>query len=480
MLLVHPLQEVGRFIVPLLVFVVAGTATGSPWQYLFIVVPVGLGLLKYLTTSFRVADGRVELRRGLLSRHLLSAPVDRVRTVDLTASPIHRVLGLTTVTIGTGTASNDGDEKLSLDGLPVPRAHELRAELLRIAPADHHGNPHGDPAGDPADAGAPVPTPYRTTAALEPGWLRFAPFTSSGVVMAAALLGVGSQLLTTIDFYARVDPDVALALPLWITVMIAIAGLGVVAAVLSVLGYLVTNWSYRLSHGDGSWHVTRGLLTTRETSLDDERVAGVSVGEPLGLRLARGARLSAIVTGLRAAQGGSGLLPPAPRRVVDHAAAEVLGTLAPVTGRLRGHGPQATRRRYVRALTPALVLLAVGLGVWSAGWVPGWVPAATVLAVVAALGLARDRARALGHDLVDGYVVARSGSLMRSREALSTDHVIGWNLRATWFQRRAGLTSLVATTAGGRQSVTVLDVPDAAAVGLATAASPELLAQFHR
>ena len=86
MLLVHPIREVGRFIVPLLAFFVAGTATQRPWQYLFVVIPVGLGLLRYLTTSFRVADGRVELRRGVLSRHLLSTPVDRVRTVDLTAS----------------------------------------------------------------------------------------------------------------------------------------------------------------------------------------------------------------------------------------------------------------------------------------------------------------------------------------------------------------------------------------------------------
>ena len=58
--------------------------------------------------------------------------------------------------------------------------------------------------------------------------------------------------------------------------------------------------------------------------------------------------------------------------------------------------------------------------------------------------------------------MARSGSLDRRREALEIGHVIGWNFRSTWFQRRAGLTTLVATTAGGRQSVTLLDVPESA------------------
>ena len=56
-----------------------------------------MGLLRYATTSFRITAGRVELRRGLVNRHLLSTRIERVRTVELTASPFHRVLGLTTV-----------------------------------------------------------------------------------------------------------------------------------------------------------------------------------------------------------------------------------------------------------------------------------------------------------------------------------------------------------------------------------------------
>jgi putative membrane protein len=62
---------------------------------------------------------------------------------------------------------------------------------------------------------------------------------------------------------------------------------------------------------------------------------------------------------------------------------------------------------------------------------------------------------------------------------LAVDHVIGWNLHDTWFQRRTGLTTLVATTAGGGGSVTVLDVPEADAVRLADEALPGLVAQFR-
>ena len=65
-----------------------------------------------------------------LERSRTSTPVARVRTVDLTASLIHRLLGLTTLRIGTGLASSDDGESLDLDGLPVARAHALARRVL--------------------------------------------------------------------------------------------------------------------------------------------------------------------------------------------------------------------------------------------------------------------------------------------------------------------------------------------------------------
>jgi putative membrane protein len=118
----------------------------------------------------------------------------------------------------------------------------------------------------------------------------------------------------------------------------------------------------------------------------------------------------------------------------------------------------------------------VGVGV-SSGRVAWLVPPAVLLLAGGAL-LAADRSRSLGHALVEGYVVARSGSFLRRHDALATDAVIGWTFRATWFQRRAGLTSLVATTAGGQQAVTILDAPQPTAVALADAALPGLVGQF--
>ncbi len=476
MLLVHPVRELLRFLPVLLAIFFAGSAgNGPPWHYLGVLVPIAFGVLRYLTTGFRVAEGRVELRRGLLNRHVLSTPKDRVRTVDLTSSPIHRVLGLTTVRIGTGSAgSEDGD--LDLDGLPIGRARELRHELLSVA-AEHGTDVPDVPDVDDPQHPDPAVQSDPPLVVFAPAWLRFAPFTGAGVIVAAAVLGGASQLLNLTDSWRTVDVA-ALPLPSSVAIAALVVLLILLVVPLSVIGYLLTNWGFRLTRADGSWHVSRGLLTTRETSLDEDRVAGISLGEGLALRAARGRHLDAIVTGVdRSSPGSSSLVPPAPAGLVVRVAGEVVGSAAAADGPLRPHGPAATRRRWTRALTPTAVLPVAALVVLLGGG-PWWPLVPALAAMVAMALVAADRVAGLGHALVDGYVVARSGSLARRREALAVDDVIGWTLRASWFQRRTGLTTLVATTAGGRGAVAVLDVPTGSAVALADEALPGLVSQF--
>lgn len=478
MIVVLPLQELKRWIGPVIAVVIAGSATGGTWQFYALVVPVAIGVATYATTRYRLAEERVELRWGLVSRRHVATPLDRVRTVDLTASPVHRVLGLTTVRIGTGS-SGAADAGLDLDGLPTSRARALRDELL-------HRSPGLVDVADESAGGGPASTPGQHVAArFELRWLRYAPFTAGGL----AILGAGFAALT--------QAGDALLLPLrrrafdlvglgqlreswW-----AVAGAGLLAGL--VLLVLLSVTTYAAAYGrlvlafaepDGPWRLRRGLLTTRETSIDTDRLAGVSVSSPAPLRWAGGARLSAIVTGLKRGDAGASLLvPPAPLSVVEHAAGAVVGDAAPVDGPLHPHGRAATRRRYARALAPAAVLAVAltGGAVLAGRW---WVLTVPPVLLAAAAYLALDRSRALGHALAGRFLVARAGSLLRRRDVLAADHVIGWTSRSTWFQRRAGLVTLRATTAGGRGYVEVLDVPESAAVDLARSVSPGLLDPF--
>ena len=479
MLVVQPVQELRRFL-PLLLgaFVAGGTARGDGlgWELVTVAVPVLLGVARYLTTRYRIHDGRVELRRGLLQRTLRTAQLDRVRTVDLTSGPVHRVLGLATVRIGTGAGA---DQDLDLDSLGRDEAHRLRVALLDRAVAE--GAPLTAEGTEPGtDAGAAPPDHDRVVLRLDPSWARYAPLTSAGVLAAAALLGVATQVAP--DSAWRVDrlPDLAPEGWGWLVLLgVGLVAAALASAVLAVAGYLVTHWDLTLTRTPRQWRLVRGLLTTRETSVEDARLAGVVVREPLGLRLAGAAELGAVVTGLGGEQKGTlTLVPPAPVATVTGVAAEVLGARSPAYVPLRGHGPVATRRRWLRALSPVLVLLVVATSAVLLADVPAAVLLPVALLLLPAAALARDRSRSLGHALVEGHVVARSGSLVRRREVLGVGHVIGWTVRDTWFQRRQGLVTLDATTAGGRQRVTVLDVPEDVGLDLAAGSTPGLLAAF--
>jgi putative membrane protein len=228
--------------------------------------------------------------------------------------------------------------------------------------------------------------------------------------------------------------------------------------------------------------VSRGLLSTRNTTIDTSRLRGAELSEPLLLRAAGGARCLAITTGLRvghgAERGGSLLLPPAPSEVARDVAAAVIGTTPePFTRELISHGPAARRRRYTRALGSACVLIAASAVVlWHASALI-WLGGSLVLLALAGV-LAADRYRSLGHRLADGWLITRTGTLVRRRCVLSTDGIIGWRIHQSWFQRRRGLVSLAATTAAGRQHYVVHDVPAKVAVALATAATERLMTQF--
>jgi putative membrane protein len=494
MLLIHPAQTLVRALPALLaIFIVrSGSSDSDRWELVALPLVVAFGLSRWFTTHYRIDGEQIELRHGVITKQTTRARLDKVRTVDLTAQVWHRLLGLAKVEISTA-GTND---RLVLDALSLEAGRRLRAELLHRAVAES-GEPLEAAGQSPVDAtwpapeGAPVTTgPVATRPVarlgdeelfrLDPRWLRYAPLTMSGFVSAAALLGIGSQLANQFSrdghiYESAFSWAVQRGLALGAVILL------VAVTVLSVGGYVLTFWGFRLTRNPlGSLHVRRGLLTTRETSIDTTRLRGVELGEPLGLRLAGGGRLKSVTTGLgKDARGGTDVLsPPAPASLVQQLAVEVTGDARAVRAELVPHGPAATRRRYTRALIPA-ALLAAGWAVLvlQLRWPTGWV-VLSALALLGGLALGRSRAAALGHLVTDRHVVVRSGSLDRARVVLQRDGIVGWTVRQSFFQRRMGVATLVITTGAGQQRYEAIDVTPSAAYGLVDVVDPNLLAQF--
>src|SRR6478736_10394726 len=118
MLLVEPVRELIRYIPMLLVLLIAGSGSdsGPPWSLIGAVAVIALGIVRYLSTRFRITPAVVEVRRGILQRKHLTVPRDRIRTLDVSAHPLQRLLGLVRVDVGTGS-SHPHAPSVRLDGL---------------------------------------------------------------------------------------------------------------------------------------------------------------------------------------------------------------------------------------------------------------------------------------------------------------------------------------------------------------------------
>ena len=481
MLLVHPIETLVRLLPALLVVLIARSDSGSRWELIALPFIVAFGVMRWLTTRYRIVDGQIELQRGLLNKQTTTARLDKVRTVDLTAKLHHRLLGLAKVEISTGGGPRD---RLVLDSLLVDEGRRLRIELLHRANPEITGLPA--PTGAPVEVGelgpdlevAPV-ADEEVLLRLDPAWVRYAPLTTTGLATAAAAVGFLTQGFTRFADQSELLVERARGLrelDWWIDVVLVL----LLVCGLAVSAYVLTFWGFRLTRNRlGSLHTRRGLLTTRETSIDPARVRGIQIDEPLGLRLAGARRLKVVTTGLLREQGGSDwLCPPAPTATVTALARQIRPDEQAVTGALTSHGPAARRRRLTRAVVPVLAivaLLVVGRLVW--GWTAALLGVAPVLAV-AAVALGVDRYRSLGHAVTAEHLVTRHGSLDRQRVVLDREGIIGWKVEQSFFQRRAGVATLVATTAAGRQHYDLVDVTVDRAYEVLAEVSPDLLAEF--
>ena len=476
-ILVRPFNEIISFI-PLLIGVLAlGQHHGNEiwWGGGVIALLLGRGLLHWLTTRYRITHEQVELRTGLIFRQRLATRRSRIRTVEATAKFGHRLFGVTAVRIGTGQHDQKDRRTMRLDAVTNAEADRLRRELLRrnVAPAA-------------PDAG--TARPGTVIARLDWGWLRYAPLTLSGLFAMAAVAGLVWRSLNELDinvYRVGLARDVVRWLAhsdIGMVIFVVVLAALVVIVFGSMIVYTLKFNGYQLTReSDDTLHVRRGLLTTSAVTIEEARLRGVEVSEPLLLRAGKGARCTAVATGLQHKSESHLLMPPGPVGEAHRVAAQVLRTTesgSPTRARLVRHSPMAMRRRLVRAVVPPLVLvLALWLGhVWG-GW-PDWLWQVACALPVLGVPLGVNRYRNLGHALTPKYLVSRLGSLDRRTVAIQRDGIIGWKIHRSLFQRRVGLVTLTATIAAGRGAYHVLDVTESDALRLADEAVPGLLAPF--
>ncbi|MDJ0392306.1 PH domain-containing protein [Rhodococcus sp. G-MC3] len=468
MLLVHPVNEAVKVLPVLLVSFVLGSQSGNHyWGSIIVAAVVVFAILRWFTTSYRIGPVHVQLRTGVFQKKLLSVPRSRIRSVDIEAGVLHRVLGLSILRIGTGQQAGKG-EKFELNALDAGAVPALREELLQRATRTV------DAPGSPPPAETEI-AHWRTS------WVRYAPFSFTGVVTIAAAVGVlfqyglGQRLADSSVVSNSIDS--AEHLGIVVIVVVGLVILLIIASLFACARYLIAYGNLTVTDDGTRLHVDHGLLRTRSTTLDRKRLRGTSLSEPLLLRIARGAKLDAIMTGVSAEKKESSLLlPQAPAAEALRMMTVVLGDAglhADAQKPLQSHGPAARRRRYTRAVGPAAAVgVAVGVAETLGAPIPALVWAAVVVLVLGAVFVAWDRYRGLGHAVLPGWLITRHGSLDRTRHSLEAAGIVGWTVSQTFFQRRAGVATIIAATPAGTGHYEVLDIPIEQAWALVEAVTP--------
>jgi putative membrane protein len=471
MLLVHPVHELLRELPLLIGGLVLGSTTGNQsWTVAVLALSAVVGVARWFTTSYRIeADpdsGQVQLRAGLLQRKVLSVPRNRIRSVQTDARLLHRLLGLAVLRVSTGqeVKGEHGSGAFELDAVRVDQVPQLRAILLAKSP-------------QPAGAATAEPMPSSTELARwQPSWLRYAPLSLSGLLTMAAAAGVVYQsgAVGPLQHSRLVNSWLDAAQRLGVAGTVAVIAAVVLAAsmLLAVLRSLLTYANLVLWRRADVLHLRHGLLRLREHTYDMSRLRGGTLRQPLLVRVFGGAGLDAVMTGVHGGGESSVLLPPCPRSTAESVLTGLVGDQDVVTGPLRGHGSRAAARRWTRALgLPALIGAVLAVFTLTSV-VPLWLWTAWVAATAWCALLAADRIGALGHRVDSQWLVMRAGSWERRRDCLATAGIIGWTVRQSPFQRRAGVATLVAATAAGVKRYPLIDVPEDQAWAVAAQASP--------
>ncbi|WP_433240743.1 PH domain-containing protein [Streptosporangium sp. CA-135522] len=512
-LLTDPIRMLPSLLLPLAgVLFIGGFSPGSfGWAAFGVVGSVVYAAVRWATFTYQVVGDRLELTRALVSRSVRTIPLERIRGVDVSNPPLHRMLGIAVLRIDTG-AGGDKQEG-ELDGVTVEEAERLKAVLLWHARARmaRRAQPQAaQAAGDPGPAAPPVSgpsaepvtgsgappvaeghpvarheigetTPERVFFVVPRKWLAYGPLSGAYLLTPFALVAGAAGLLFQWGSELKIDGRVVVSAGEWVWghPVFLIAALVLLVLAMPVVGtvmYAVFNWDFTVRAREGYLIAERGLITRRSVSLERRRVRGFELVEGPAERWAGFARAWAIVTGLGDSETRGQLMPVAPRAAVLGVVGEAIG---PITTGLRAHPPAARRRRLFRAIFPWLVVAACA-AVAAVTWSSLWWGLAVLAAVLAVLGvpLGLDRYRSLGHAYDGTRLSVRSGSLRRSQAVVEERAVVGWTLRQTWFQRRAGLLTVIAGVGAGSGGYEAVDVGEDEGVAFAAEVTPRWLAPF--
>jgi len=424
-----------------------GTAVGAALAVAAVVAASAYEVAYYRRFDYRLTDDTFDITSGVISRREREIPYGRIQNVDISRNVLQRALGIAALDLETaGGSSTEG----AIRYVTAAEAKRLQSEIRRRKAADESG------AGSTAAPGSAASADSADTGGSPAGGERLFEIAPSELALVGAL-SFDPRLFGLIAFLGSGSvPVVASVLPALSTLAVTLTGVLVVGGLLVASWLLgvaaaVTNYyGFSLSRHGEELRYERGLFRRYSGSIPLGKVQSLSIRDNPLKRAFGYATLAIETAGYAAGQGGDygsqAAIPLAERDRVSRLARRVESFGEPAFRR----PPPRVRTRYAIRYAAAAVAV-VGLLFAADRLAPvrlPWYLAAGLL--LAAPPAAHLKWRHRGWWLGEEHLVTRNGFWSRETRIVPYYRVQTVIDSRTVFQRRWGIATVVADTAGSR------------------------------
>jgi len=455
------LQQLRSFAIPLIILVVTGRGGPAVWFPLLGVSGlVVVSVVQYFSYRYRSDTDGFVVSSGVLQRTRRDIPYERIHTVNLHQTLLHRMFDVVEVRL---ESAGGKEAEATMRVLSMADARALE-QLVRERGAARRGDAADVPATTVADV---VDAPLLALDTAEV--LRLGLISNRGMVVVAAIVGaawqfaddvrissdnVPAQLMEWVQaarsyMTAHVHDVAGLAL---VGLLLIIPALAVVR-MLSVLLALLQYHGFLLAEAGRQLRVERGLLSRVRNQLPKQRIQAWRIDEtPLHRWFGRQTLRVDSAAGGDDDRGVRYLAPVATPGQVQALVGHLLPESRWPPVAWQSVDPRAWRRLFV---VPTLLVGVATVGVtWSSGVVglllPGLVPVLFVRA--------RAIARFAGYSQNDRTIAVRHGWLNRSWDLAEVRKLQALRLTQSPFDRRLGMATLWLDTAGASSSEGVMRI----------------------
>lgn len=402
-------------------------------------------VLNYFSTTFYIENESLVISTGFVWRKRRTIPLARIQNVNVERTLWHRILGAAAVKVETAAGSKAEGE---LTALSLENANKLQAVLLG------HGARHVT-VEEPTEKPQPLYELSPRQVILAGALGNRAVYIIGSVIAVVQFEGSRQFFRPVLNYFERMGPVMAATVG-----ALSFVGLIFVGWLLSIVISATRYYGFRIEKHDRGLLLSHGLITQFKTIIPVGRIQDVRIVEPILFRLFGYCEMYADTAGSfdrKDAAAANKICPILPEGGASQIGKLLLPEFEFETLEWRRVSPK-TIGLHARRIFIAYMILFIPLAVWLHWWSLLFIP--PLIAYCWIMGIISYRY--VGYSFTNDLLVARTGVFRKQAMIIPFDRIQHYTINASYFQRRLGLTTIVAVSgSSGGHPIVIADVPRA-------------------